>query len=785
MRWSIALLTLATVVMQASRARGQDSRRGPHAVEIQTRERWLVGRQQGRFTPFDESRRWVFIDSERPAGTGRRLFVTIDERDGDGRAQITTDRAGRVVRLTTNARRRPGDNLFPDDSARDARSALFDDFGRHLVLPATKVWDIVPPFAPSRLAVGERWTDTLALTTDSLGNRQALTGARVATLVSDTVVDGERLWLVRDSAAVRYNERALIEEETLDTLVEVSRDATGTLRGHMLYEPALGLFRTRDDTLELTGTMMLRYPDGRSFRQPARAERTRHWAVYDPSGYNGRQRVLEAEQERTMSEGMVIAPMSEIDKRLAAGDTAARDSLFRAWRATPEPNERGKLYDRLELWGGRDSAFVRRLKQLRIADGDTAFLLQSLADLARAEPPPAPPLDTATMRQLIAVMAEPGLPFAFDVNRDLLYENLAQALQIAPPAATHDTTRWPCTPAACYLLAEQSNSATEPRLTELGLIAHFVIDPKHWTDSLVAHASPRRYLLAQFLFLGRGVAATWPAATKAPIPAPNVNWHAWADWMNGSNALGRAARARLPAAMRTPDSPLRFETAYATAIRFTEARTGRDIVAELRRQLARATSDSARVVYEYMLNGLGEFHPTPAIVAAHFESNSSLRHELAASEMDTLFAGEPPRADSATTVHLVDRLISMTIGGGQPWRSVLPSQHQLLPAREVANETTLLLADSLPPAIRARWRTRVPVVTTQEWNARSERTGGTLFVISSVAQVGRFARLRIDSEGRVARRPDQAPWFYFASTTYYLMQLRGEWVIVGMERMIT
>jgi len=45
--------------------------------------------------------------------------------------------------------------------------------------------------------------------------------------------------------------------------------------------------------------------------------------------------------------------------------------------------------------------------------------------------------------------------------------------------------------------------------------------------------------------------------------------------------------------------------------------------------------------------------------------------------------------------------------------------------------------------------------------------------------------LGIQSSGRVPRRPDQAPWLYFAGTTYYLMELDGEWLIVNVSSWIT
>jgi hypothetical protein len=388
-------------------------------------------------------------------------------------------------------------------------------------------------------------------------------------------------------------------------------------------------------------------------------------------------------------------------------------------------------------------------------------------------------------------MATPELLFAFDAGRDPLFENLHQALLTTPPAVTPDTTRWPCTPAACRLLAEQWSIATEPRLKTLGLIAHFVLDPKAWTDSVLARASPESALLGDALLLARGVGATWPAASKAPIPSPGADWHAWTEWMNGKDPEYTRRQAMLPPLPNLKEPSIRFEGSHATAIRFTQARTGRDIVGELRRQLAAATSDSALLVYEYMLVQLGEHRPTAASVAAHFRSRSAARIALGEMEVESLFGSTPPRADSATAALLMDRLIAMTVGGEKPWRllrapgDTAGGQQSVLPPREVSGERTLLLADSLPPAVRAKWSGRVPIITKEAWNRRSEREGGTLFTLTSVARVGAFARLGIETSGRVERRADQAPWLYYASTTYYVMELDGEWVIVGMSAWIT
>jgi hypothetical protein len=666
---------------------------------------------------------------------------------------------------------------------------------RELNLPASRVWDLVPAFHPPRLATGARWTDSVSFAAESLGNRQRWTGTRTSWLLRDTTVRGVRLWIVRDSAALRYEELALIDERTFGTLVSRTRIGTATIQGRFLYDPGVGLAHVRDDTLQFIGSASLTYPDGASFTTAARDERTRHAVLYDSADYDVRRQALRAERQRAMSGGVVIVANNDIDQRLSKGDTVVRDSLLRAWRRATTPNEREALYQRLTFWNRRDTAFVHQLAEQRIADGDTVFLLRQLATRPYTARWELGPVDTAHMRQLITVMSDPGLLFAFQVDDDPFYEDLTQALTTTPPAATRDTASWPCTPAACRLLAAEWPKAAEPRLRQVALVAHVVLDPRRWADTLVTYASHHATapLLQAALFLARGVGATWPAASKAPIPAATADWRAWRDWMNGTDtgyARRLAGDSSLPARFKQNEPALRFEQSHGVAIRFAEARTGRDIVAELRRQLATAATDSARVLYEYMLNELGAYQPTAEAVAALLTSGSSARRDLGRREVAALFRDDTPRADSVTTDSLQDALIATALQLGRRWRvldSAPPGGQRFAnpPMREAPSEKTFLLADSLSPALRAKWASRVRIMTLADWNKRGEREGGTLFTLTSVRRVGPFARLGVESAGRIPRNPNQAPWLYYASTTYYLMQLNGEWFVVTTEGWIT
>jgi len=785
----LLLAIVASIDPAVARAQRQALAPGAQAIEVHVSERQLNGRQQPRFTRFREDAFWLFVDSVHRANGSREVYVSFGEPRGV-RGTIVTTPEGGLTRLTIASSRRRGPSAESPAALRHyERASLFVDFDGPLVLPATKLWDIVPSFHPPRLAPGARWIDSLYWPAESLGNRQTLIGTRVSRILADTSIDGKRLWIVADTAVARYHERALREERTLDTLVIVTRTGSVTIHGRMIYDPALGLARVRDDTLRLAGSAVLRYPDGRSFPTAAHDERIRHAVLYDSAAYRARRAALRAEAERNYSGGVVIVATDSLDRRMEKGDTAARDSIVRLWRSATTPNEYVRLYERLAQWNRRATAFVQWLNETRLADGDTVFLLDNLGkDEYRDR---RTPLDTARMRQLIGVLSDPGLLFAFGLERDPFYEDLAQALYTYPPAAARDTTEWPCLPAACRMLAEQYPTAAEPRLRRVALVARFVLDPHTWTDTLVAHAHESESLFSSPLMLARGVGATWPAASHRPLPPAGADWRAWTDWMNGKDSA-MARRHPTPEALRaTLDSPLRFEDTHATALRFTAARTGRDIVGELRRQRARSRSDSARLVYEYMLINLDELQPTVESVAALLRSSSPAKHTLGVQEVVKLFTGKTERADSATTDSLQDVLIATALEHhGKRWRSLQPEPGTSPgaappPMREAPNERTFLLADSISAGLRAKWTSHVPVITRAEWDRRSDREGGTLFTLTSVSRLGPFARLGVDSFGRIPRQPNQAPWLYFAQTTYYLMQFQGEWVLVTMERWIT
>ena len=789
------LLTLATPTIASLPA--QNWMRAPveFAVEQSVRDRWMHGRQQPRFTRFATARTWLFGDSVRMGVEGgRRLYLTLARRpEARDSAVIEVDADGRVARLVASLGPSRVPALLPGDSARFARFRIFSA-GR-LTLPESRLWDLVPTFRAVAGRPGARWTDTLAHAANHDGYRQTLRGVRVSTLVGDTTVDGRRLWLVRDSARVRYDERWLEEERTLGVYVAVTRTTDGVIRGRHVYDPELKLFRTRSDTTLLTGEAVLQYPDDypgqRTFRTPARYERHRDWVVYDQAGYTARQAQLRTTADREQG-GMVEVPSTGVERRLADGDSVARDSLLAEWRRSDDPDRRESLFRLLQRWGARDRRFYARLDTMRIASGDTMYLYSWLARRAYS---PRDPADTAAIRSMLRFMRDPGLAFAFNESRDWLYENLRQGLIALPPAVTRDTSHWPCAPAACQMLADQWRVAREPRLKEVGLVALVALEPARWGDTVLARAAAGSRFLEPAAMLVRGVGATSPASSKAPIPGPNADWQTWVEWMSGIDPRYAAAQAAAYASARLPqprpEPRVRFGESHATAIRFFQARTGRDVIAELRRGLEAATSDSAHLVFATMLQGLGELRLSADEVAAHARSGDPGRIALARRALTQMFwfEGRATVADSATALPLLDRLVALVVEGAPPWRSL---DGRSGPGRQgpelhaaPRRQSVFLLADSIPAALRDKWKARVGIVTAAEWRDRPLTEAGVLYTLSNVRRAGPFVFLGVNASERIARRQGEAPQLYAAATHYYLMEFGGDWVIVAVDAWVT
>jgi len=197
------------------------------------------------------------------------------------------------------------------------------------------------------------------------------------------------------------------------------------------------------------------------------------------------------------------------------------------------------------------------------------------------------------------------------------------------------------------------------------------------------------------------------------VSPPGAAWRAWLSWMGGE---------------------VRFESSHANALRMYQARTGRDVVGELREGWP-VEEDSARAVVGTILlemNALGT--PTLEMLAEELLSGSLARVRAAQSQ---LFAWVPPGrlrsktpdsllAPARVSAEVLSPLLdSLMAGGGSPWPGVGP-EGALEPGvslsmagfHGVQDVPVFLLDENLPPEFSPKESSGFELVDRETWEAR-------------------------------------------------------------------
>ena len=726
------------------------------AVEEQTAERWMHGRQLARFTRFAHSQEFFVVDSIQ-SGATRRLFITLARTyNGRDSAVVVADSLGHVTHLEVGVR--------------GPRHSVSED---ELQMPETRLWELVPSVPRGTPRVGLTWQDTIDRNAVDGLSARAVHGTRISTIVGDTTVNGHRAWRVRDSAFVTLDEHFPQGTTPAESATRLSRSARGVIRGIHLYDPQRGLDLRRADTTRLAGEAVLRLPDGRVFRTPARFERMRQFDLYDSPAYAARRRALRAERERGRG-GMVIVAKGW-EKRLAEGDTRVLDSLIGVWRRTSDPDVAFDLFMNMQMWAGESRA--KMLDSVRVAAGDTAWFYQVLTrgfDRGHS-------IDGAEARALIAYM-DPAMAWSVGSSHEWLSTDIAGRLTGRPRAA--GVARPACTVDGCAEFGRLWSQARDEPRRDLGLVALFTTDPTRWKDTVLALDGPTHPLLHGAALLARGIGATWPAASKASIPPAESDWSTWLEWMNGVDpAYARPDRSRGIIAR------VRFEESHDIAIRFQSAMTGRDIIGELRRGYEHATTDSTRFVFAFMLQRLGQLRMTEAEVADALTSGIDAREAIGSMMLNEGLHKSSKRMPDSSAALLFDRMIGAIVDGTPLWRSIgllrAPTAASL-PETHVDPHQRFVRADSLPAMTRTKWNGRANLISASAWAARDVKAAGVLYSISSVRMWGsRFARITVNLSEHVGRKNDEAAELYAAGVTYDLMLVDGEWVLVSASSWVT
>jgi hypothetical protein len=464
-----------------------------------------------------------------------------------------------------------------------------------------------------------------------------------------------------------------------------------------------------------------------------------------------------------------------IEARLRDGDVSLRDSLISVLRRIQDPAEWQRLRGLI-----RYSSPAARVLALDIAleEGDTAWVMSELSTDAFW---PRQPTDTALLQFLQPVMSDPAVALALGVPRDDAYENLRDVLVRWPPEFDDVTPARACTPAACRMLASFADTAAEPRLRDLGLIARFSLEPRAWADEVTRRAQAGSVMLQPAAALIRGVGSTSMNASRRPLPAADANWRDWLDWADGRNP----ARPALPNPHAQPNRPY-VQDSHRLAIRIHEALTGRPVRTELRAAFEQATEDSARLVFGGILRGIGELSPSdPDDLARQLRTGSEAERNLARRELPELMRSAP-HADSATTFELINHVLAMTIERAPAWPTLeAPAGTPLTTSPAASDVAMVIISDGLPAAILERWASRARFVTAAEAGALDPRTARRTVSAGNVTTVGSFAVVSWSFSEWLPRASNQTPRGYAGGSTYFLLRTESGWVIVSQSAWIT
>jgi hypothetical protein len=687
-------------------------------------DRWILAGQKEESTPRDWSLETIRIDSMVET-LGQRVVYLSQANQAMG--SVTFNSSGALESTTAAMHPPPPESVARMQSPERERFELarrFENMSQmdgRLWLAGTRFWPVTYAFHPERLAVGGRWRDEVAFTETDDDLRQEMGSARHSVITGDTVIDGQLLWMIRDSAQVRLLDRfPPTEREALRT-----REVVGIEIGRMAWDPVAQLPRWRDDSLLTTGTIRDSLPDGRLLVTTARYERYRHLRVLD-SG-------------------------------------AVRDTLY-SWREAARPRH-----------APSPSAGLR--PSLLLATGDTAAALRALAYSGL---PYRTPMNVEEARLVVAVLSDPQRALQWGALSSFIEADTRSRMLGEVPALTPDSTRWRCEPTACGVIAAQWPSAREPELRYLALTARFALDPRRWADTILSRAGEDSIRLSSAAFLVRGVATTWEAGSRAPLPEPDASWQAWMEWMDGVNAAYVARFGNRPAFR------MRFEESHLQAIRMRELLTGRNVASELQASLRSAPGDTARSVYRFLLTHLGVPQEPAELIAQRIRAGSSVDRSAAHREATTLLHSAP-LADSSTTRTIQEMLLDAALEGRGPWAvpdsSGRPTMRQWSPR---AGDSVFVKAHALHPALRTKWSGFGRMVTDTSWKPPIEQAPVSVYEISAVQRNGPLARVRFDFwYWTPGARAAPAPGAMATGYTIDLLETNTGWQIIGITQWIT
>ena len=728
-------------------------------IDRVVRDRWVHEGQHSGFVPFESVRDFI---QTRGWGTRRSDRRTLTLQIGYTEARLSTDETGRMTRIQID---RPDLFYRADQNASsraESRRRRLIGRGATLALPAARFWEVAYVRPTEHLRPGMTWTDTLHFVADpGEGFSQQLDGVWENRVVGDTAIDGRTLPVVRFEAEVRYRSVHLVDDAAMEGDFVIDRDVSGTIVGTAVVDTVKGIRYAGADTARWSGVAVLNTPDGRSYRSPVRYERFQTWTARDSTTWIAIQDSLRAERRRGPRGGGTRFPGTELEERLSGGDPALTDSLLLEWRSSNDPNQRRDIEQTLRLWAGGGQRLEDRLRAFRTELGDTASVITEMLSIG------ARSLTEARLDRVLPYLEDLGKLWNLGITPRWTYVSLAERIMSATPTLEPDSSRWACDPAACARLVELAETAVEPRLRDVGMVIASMRDPAHWYERLRSRSDSGATIVEPALQLSNG---SWlfgiDQASSGPMPEEGASWRTWLAWMG---------------------EPGRHQSDYRGAMRMYHARTGRDVVAELRSAWP-PKGDSAQLVIGTLLRGMGVLEPlTAAEMADALRSGSAARIQGARSQ----FGGRHPEATPAPTEQALDflrlLLASLLGSGNSPWsahRTYQPGSDRNLNLGSLEARTVpvFLMSDSLPPELGADLDDGVQLIELAAWRERPLRAGGVLLQLGPVRTVGPFVSLQWNRSSRSERSADEAPRGGFVGGLLWLLRTNDIWEVVWFLR---
>lgn len=628
-------------------------------------------------------------------------------------------------------------------------------------------------------ATGARWTDTVSWSVASDGFRQAMRGTRHRTIVADTVVDGRRYRVVRDSAHLTVDETAWLREFSLDSLTRLTRTATGPLVTEALVEEGSGFIRHRVDHAAMVGTATVRYATGTSYTAPVRLDLAWRWNGMTAEDHNRVMQQGMATFRRSLT-AMVTAP-TVLDTRVREGDAAARDSLLALVLANPRDSANILRMRHLSFVPDSGERLVERLMRRQVEAGDTTLLVRLLAHPSR----PGPRYSREDLQRVVELLDRPDRLLAHGLLADDLLGSITAMIVWNAPILGGATPA--CEAAACQVLAGARDATHHPRTRDLALVMGALVDPRRYADSVKARARVEAAPFREVLPLIHGIGATWTIAAGAPLPPPDASWRQWIDWAQAPNP---AYVSLVPPLRPSPlPSGPRFEDSHRRALQYQQALTGRDFVAEFRRAYTRSSTDSARLTFGTMLLGLGALRRGWDELARELQAGTPAAVSLARAEVTARLqaastTAERAEASAPEAAELEDALVQMAIGESPPPWPDIAERFVAAPARaqqtvRSTGRTYLFDAERTPPALVARWAGRIDTISTRGWDALPPARATVRLRVTAARRYGPFYSLSMATNGLLPPRGDLPASRYSAATYLIVMRWNDRWWVIS------